>query len=129
MENLHLGDRGGSDVIFQVRECNAGIRIDLILPGNPAPALPEKTKEERTAFIYSVKADLDNVFIGCIRLGDTPPEVNINQTEFALFAPFPKFREYTLDEVVPFRVHVIEGAAYKDADGLPGSNPLLMRRR
>jgi hypothetical protein len=47
-------------------------------------------------------------------------QVDIYNTEFALFAPFTKLLEDLLDEVIPLGMHIVEGTAHEHIDGLPG---------
>lgn len=44
-----------------------------------------------------------------------------------LFVSFSQFGEYSLHEIVPFNMHVIKGAGYKDADGFPEEGHELLR--
>lgn len=86
----------------------------------PIHDVDQENKGKRSVFINPVQTHLDHVFICCIRLGNAPSKVDINQAEFSLLAPLTQFREDPFDEVVPLCMHVIESAAHKYADGLPG---------
>jgi hypothetical protein len=119
MEDLHLSNGSRSNVILQIWKSSAGIRINFIFFRNPSTTLTKETEKEWTAFIDPVQADLDGVLVHCVRFGNTPSQVNIDQVEFSLLAPFPQLGKDPFHEVIPLGVHVIECAAHEDADGLP----------
>jgi len=40
-----------------------------------------------------------------------------------LLAPFPQLKEYSIDNVIPLGMHVVEGAAHEHIDPLPEEGP------
>ena len=49
-----------------------------------------------------------------------PAQVHVEEFQPQLLDPLAQFREDDGDQMIPLRVHVAEGAADEDADGLQG---------
>jgi len=71
---------------------------------------------------------MDNVLVWCICFGNNPSQGDINNAKFSRLYHSRSPRKTLLHEVIPLGMHVVERAAHKDADSLPGEGHGLASR-
>ena len=83
---------------------------------HPAITPTQHAHETRVAFINDLAAHLHRILIA----RHTPPQIHVHQMD-AIFHQFlAQLGEHESHQMIPFRLHVAEGAANKDANGFPG---------
>jgi hypothetical protein len=84
-----------------------------------AVALAEHADEERPRALDLIEADLQGLALLGLLFCDPPAQVDVDEVEVPIRHSLAELGKDHLDQVIPLCVHVAEGAADEDADGLP----------
>ena len=104
------------------REAGHGVEFAQGRFGNPAVTLAEDADEERLDAVDPLPAVFPGVGrLAIKRLGRHPPaQVHVEELQTQLLHPLAQVREDDGDQMVPLRVHIAEGTAYKYSNRFPG---------
>src|SRR5208337_46492 len=89
--------------------------------GHPAVALSQDAQEEWPALVDQLEAEVEDAVLLRLLLGNSPPQVDVDQLDAARQQPLAQLGEDDLDEVIALRVHVAERRGDEDTGGLPRS--------
>ena len=117
VQDFQLGHR----MIFEFRQpgfLRDDVRVNLL--GDPAVALAQQADEVGAAAHDFRQADRQDLTLVGLFFGDAPAQVHLAPGHGALVAQFAQLREYELDEVVTFRLHIAEsgGDEHTNLSGL-----------
>ena len=113
MQDLQLSDASLA-VLLQPRLLPHKLRVDHVR--HPPVSLAQQPDEVGPAALDLGQADGQHLALGRLLLGDAPSQVYVGPRDPALLAELAQLREHALDQLVPFRAHVAEGAGHKHAD-------------